>query len=366
MLTAALCITLAACDAKQPQSSVTPPAQGVLTTEQVFADAAVLDYNPLTGEPLAEGVSAGLRPVAVMVNNAQVALPQRGVNAADAVVEMVTEGGITRLLALYANPAAMPQVGPVRSARDQHVQFAIPVNAILVHIGTSIYADNLLGMYSYQTVNGQFMGPQAFWFDAARATTRATEHCWYTDAALTAAGIAEKKIETTGKSYPLTKFVKNGEAATQMTDGDAPDVQFSFSDTNTVRFTYDTAAGLYRKSAYGEPHIDETTGEQLAFKNVLVLFAEVGMKPDAYCSDFNLSSGTGYYLYEGKYREIQWKKGNPENPLEIRDAKTDKVIAVNQGKSYLGVVGSGRAPQLVMDINAVTPVQGEAESAPVA
>lgn len=142
-----------------------------------------------------------------MVNNAQAALPQRGIGSADAVFEMVTEGGITRLLALYADKDTVPQVGPVRSARDQHLQCAMPLNSVIVHIGTSIYAENLLNQYQYSTINGMYLGSTSFVFDEARrAAGYANEHCWYTDAAIDCSGDGKAGLSGTAPARPLFEF----------------------------------------------------------------------------------------------------------------------------------------------------------------
>lgn len=359
LLALLMLLSLAACGEKQPDES---GGQDQSSVVDVFKDAEELAYNPLTGEALPDGTAPGRRPVAIMVNNLQAALPQRGIAAADAVLEMVTEAGITRLMALYAAPAAVPQVGSVRSARDQHLQFAVPLNAMVVHIGTSIYASNLLNTYAYQTIDGRYLGTTSFAFDSARATSRASEHCWYTDAGLIAAGVAQQQIQPTGKSFPLVNFMAATDPARTPATGEAPDVIFNYSDSNQVEFIYDAAAGVYKKMAYGAEHRDEE-GEQLAFKNVLILFAPIGVKEDNYCSDFDLTGGTGYYVYGGKYEPITWKKGAPETPLTVMSAE-GKELSVNTGKTYLGVVGTDRADSVKMDKNAPDPVASS--SAPAA
>ena len=53
----------------------------------------------------------------------------------------------------------------MRSARDQHLQCAMPLNSVIVHIGTSIYAENLLNQYQYSTINGMYLGSTSFVFD---------------------------------------------------------------------------------------------------------------------------------------------------------------------------------------------------------
>ncbi len=72
--------------------------------------------NPLTGLAKADDWPEGMRPLAVMLDNVQAALPQRGLQSADLVYEMVTEGASTRLMAVYSDYTSMPEVGPVRSA----------------------------------------------------------------------------------------------------------------------------------------------------------------------------------------------------------------------------------------------------------
>ncbi|MEF9970010.1 MAG: DUF3048 domain-containing protein [Ruthenibacterium sp.] len=354
LLAVSLCLSLSACKKDAPNTSSTPTAVAPTIQETlVKSGAEILSYNPLTGAALADGVTAGQRPVAVMINNAHIALPQRGISSADAIFEMVTEGGITRLMALYSDYRSIPQVGPVRSVRDQHLQFAIPLNAILVHIGSSVYAENLLNEYHYQDIDGRYLGTSSFWLDNERAKTRGSEHCWYTDATMLTAGMDKQKINATGENHPLFSFVKSGAAPVIPGDGDAPDVLFHFSDENVTQLTFNAADGLYYKKAYGEPHIDELNGTQLSFQNVVVLTAKIGLKPDQYCTDFLLTEGTGYYIYGGKYKEIHWKKGAPEAPIILTDTNGNPV-EVNSGKSYIAVLGTDKVSTLMMD--GVTPL----------
>jgi len=310
------------------------------------------ELNLITGEPLAAGQSAGMRPVAVMVNNAQPAMPQRGIGSADAIFEMVTEGGITRLLALYADSTAVPRVGPVRSARDQHLQFAIPLDAIIVHIGASVYAENLLTVYHYPTIDGLYLvGSIAFQLDEARkASGYAQEHCWYTDASLIAAGMEKNSIPASGASQPLFNFAPAG--TKPALTGQANGVSFSFSETAPVTLQYDSATGRYAKTAFGAPQIDETTGEQLYFDNVVILFTDVKLKnpddPNNLVTDFAMGGGSGYYFCNGEYEPITWRKGNPEDALRLFDASGSD-LTVATGKSYIAVVGNDREATLVID-----------------
>ena len=343
------------------QSTSAPKASG--EGLQQDADKPTPEVNLITGEPLKEGQTAGTRPAAIMVSNIAQALPQRGIGSADAVLEMETEGGITRLMAFFADPTTVPAIGPVRSARDQHLQFALPLNAVLVHIGTSVYAKNLLNQYAYQDINGLYLGTTAFTLDEERRKTRNQEHCWYTDAALISAGMTQNGIVPTGAKNTLLNFAEQGKTVT-LDSGDAPHVRFMASNTTEVQMVYDAASGTYLKQEYGAAQVDEATGAQLSYKNVFVLFAKVTLKPDGNCTDFALTSGEGYYFCGGKYQKIRWKKGDVTEPLQILDEK-GKAFDVNTGKSYIAVVREELESELKPDMNAVAPAASSA-SAPAA
>ena len=344
MICLGACQSEATVSAGDSESSAPPASSAVPDAGPEIPTGPAPQINLVTGAPLGEGLAEGDRPVAILVNNTQNAMPQRGLAGADALFEMVAEGGITRLMALYADKDTVPQTGPVRSARDQHLQFAMPMNSIIVHIGTSIYAENLLNHYRYATVNGMYLGSTSFWFDDARQNAGYGEsHCWFTDAALITAGMEKNGISATGASQPLFDFAAFDSEPVVPETGGAAEVSFSFSDVNAVSLSFDASTSRYLKNAFGAPHIDELTDTQLSFDNVLILFAPVKLKnpddPNNLVTDFTLTSGTGYYCYGGKYRAVRWVKGNPEDALHILD-EDGSVLPINVGKSYVAVVGT--------------------------
>lgn len=297
------------------------------------------DYNYLTGLPLAPNASTTARPVAVMINNAKAALPQSGLTNAEIIYEMVTEGGVTRMMAVYSDIDSVGRVGPVRSSRDQFVEFLLPINAIYVHIGTSIYAKDMLNFYSYQDIDGIYLGTIAFEFDSERNKTKSSEHCWFTNSELIKAGMKQTNIQQKTNLYPAFQFVSHTQEPRVLNGKDANTISFAFSDYANVDLNYDTTTGRYLKSAFGAPQVDADTNLQLAFENVILLLTDVGTKPDAVCADFELEEGTGYYFYGGKYEQIKWEKGKPENPLILKTLKGEP-LSINVGKSYVAVLGN--------------------------
>lgn len=311
-------------------------------------DVPQKEYNYLTGLPFAAGADKTSRPVAVMINNAKIALPQSGLTNADIIYEAVTEGGVTRLMALYSDIDSIERVGPVRSARDQFIEMMLPLNAIYVHIGTSSSAERMLNFYSYQDIDGIYLGFLAFEYDSNLAKVKSAEHCWFTNKDLIKAGIEKTGITTKNSFYPAFEFVEYGKSPRKLSGAVANTVSFSYSDYADVSFAYDESSGKYMKSAFGAPHMDADTNLQLSFDNVFVIVANVGIQEEnGVLPDFDLSAGKGYYFNGGKCEEITWQKGNPEDPLLLFDKHGD-ILQVNTGKSYVGILGSDRQNTLVI------------------
>ena len=120
------------------------------------ADSSLPAYNadPLTGEPR----RSNGRMVGVMVNNIsntqrQNARPQRGLGSADLLIESKVEGGITRFCAVYYDANAIPEVGPLRSGRDQFLQLLMPWQALYYHDGESAPCTKFINVYNYSGLN---------------------------------------------------------------------------------------------------------------------------------------------------------------------------------------------------------------------
>ena len=100
-------------------------------------------YNSLTGQwGLDPSKIIPTRTVGVVVENHPAARPQWGMDdkyfAPDIILEGEVEGGISRMLWIWADYNKMPyMVGPVRSARPPFVRFSEFFDAMFVHWGMS-------------------------------------------------------------------------------------------------------------------------------------------------------------------------------------------------------------------------------------
>lgn len=93
------------------------------------------NVNLLTGLPTLTDGAIGKRPVAVMVNNVDAALPQYGISAADLIFELPVEYDLTRLMAVYGDYTQVPDVCSVRSCRYYYPILAVGFDAVYVHWG---------------------------------------------------------------------------------------------------------------------------------------------------------------------------------------------------------------------------------------
>jgi hypothetical protein len=120
------------------QSSVEEETQATtisgtnITTEATTAETKYVSEfkNPLTGLSGYNENAVGKRPVAIMVNNIKDSLPQYGIEQADVIYEIPVEGGITRLMAVYADYTNVPDVCSIRSCRYYYPIISYGMDAI--------------------------------------------------------------------------------------------------------------------------------------------------------------------------------------------------------------------------------------------
>lgn len=324
----------------EPASSSAPEPTPEPTPQPPSENVPEAGENALTGLSAAEGMLEGQRPVAVIVMNSQRSLPQRGLAAADVLVEMLIDSQETRLLALYGDYRNVPQVGPVRSTYDQFVQFALPLDAIQVHIDKSQYAENLLAVLGQKDIDGIHLGKTAFWFDETRQLPRLTgklnEYCWYTDAGYIWNGISSQEVYTVGSGPSLFQFA---EAEDFAASEDAHYVQGIFSGLCTSGFNYNAEQGLYYKTNYGAAHTDDD-GTQLAYNNVFFLNVDISQKEDSTLPEYDFTEGTGWYFTSGGFAAITWEKGDAQEAFTFKD-ESGAELQVKPGKSYIGFIPTG-------------------------
>ena len=86
-------------------------------------------------------VNSNKRPIAVMIDNNVDNDEQVGLQDAYLTYEIIVEGGLTRIMAIYKD-VDTSVIGPVRSSRHYFLDYALENDAIYAHYGWSTYAEN--------------------------------------------------------------------------------------------------------------------------------------------------------------------------------------------------------------------------------
>ena len=335
--------------------AVTPPPEGE-PLDPAFGIMPEYDADILTGAER----STNSRPVAVMVNNIansqrQNARPQRGIGSADLLIEAKVEGGITRLCAVFSDADGIPEVGPIRSGRDQFLQLLMPWDILYYHDGESIFCTQFVSVYGYSGLN---IGGKNYFKTPIhpivshrnnRGRDVAYEHTEFTSGkeirqAAANAGISLKyTCETT-----FFKFAdyRTGAENSMKNAASGKSVSITHSDNYRTSFSYNWLDRTYKMQMYSrisgkfENTVDELTGKQLSFDNLAICFAPIERYPgdsgDVQQVSY-ISGGEVYFFSRGGVERGVWQKASPEHPLRILDQNGEE-ITFNRGKTYLAIV----------------------------
>ena len=372
MLLLVLAFSLAACGASEVED---PHGAIDLTTEddilsgtsetygivEVTADKE--SYNRLTGETNLANDRVDYRPIAVSVNNITQCLPQKGLSQCDILFEIETEGGITRTMALFADTRDVELIGSVRSLRNQFMELVYPFDPIIVHIGTSVFADAAIAENNFRTLDANIFRT-AIWRDPARIGKYSPEHTYFTSASLIENGITATAMRTASDNTEAAfNFVEEGTKTTPTT-GTCSKITWDFSAGYDGDFRYDEETGLYNAWQHGTQRYDANNGEYITFENVFVVIAHRDVYPgsESYAGglpkyDYS-TGGVAYYVSNGAYEKCLWIKGDYSSPLSFyygteEDLLTKSInelekIPVNTGRSYVAVVREELADTVVV------------------
>ncbi|SFA78446.1 Protein of unknown function [Cohnella sp. OV330] len=306
-------------------SSSSASSPSAAATEPPEPTAAFL--APLTGLPTDQAVVR--RPLSVMINNFKAARPQSGLTHADTVWEILAEGGITRLLAIFQSQTFDDPIGPIRSIRPYLIDVGETYGGVLVHAGASNDALAIL-QHSGKADMDEINNAGAYFY---RSKDRKAPHNLYSTQDKLYTGAQKLKYDETA-TVPLVQFdptpdVIGKPTATQV------DIKFQLSDYK-VSYQYDASAHLYARSVNGQPHIDLNNSRQLTAANLVVLSAKHHAYDDYGRLEIDLNSGGEAVLFqEGRAIACEWKR-TPGDIIRIyRDGRELKFVP---GTTYYHVV----------------------------
>lgn len=303
-------------------------------TESEYTLPEGMMYSYLTGEPVS--IEDGMqRPLALMINNVQEALPQSGISQAGILYEAVVESDITRLMAVFETAKDIEKVGPIRSCRHYYLDFAHDEEAVYGHFGWSYVAENRINQSGQKTLNFMFANNGTAYY---RATDRVAPHNVYTSSEMLESAYSIFNITDTTLPENYEGRLLFNEQDTPLVDGEeAVTVSIPFSSQS--RLVYDETTGVYMKFQYGSEHMDDQNNQQLSFKNIIIQKAAYSQYNGDILKDIALTgSGEGYYITDGKAVAITWKKDDLNSDHTRYYLADGTQLVMNQGKTYIAVV----------------------------
>ncbi len=365
---AAIAGSLSACGGKTQDVSVmqetTEQTSGshMEETESENEKTAASDggtYSYLTGLPI-EKDKQNLRPIAVMMNNIKEGCPQAGIAKASIIYEAPVEGRITRLMGIFEDWADIEKIGYIRSSRDYFVYCALEYDAIYCHFGQATpYVGELLNSDRVDNISAAVAGidrpaPHAY----HRVQERKMPHNVITDGpdilrdvkkfgySLTYHDNFEPKFSFMG-SDDENLYQEMPDVSVIFPGGESPDKKNGYSYVQ-ARFEYKD--GKYYRYEYGGPHIDEETGEQLCYDNVILQYCNGEVRDSNDYLAFGCHGDAGFPVQvftKGKGISGTWTRYADDDPAYYVD-EDGNPIKLSPGKTWICIVWLDYAEDVVL------------------
>ncbi len=290
------------------------------------------DVNPLTGLKVSDPEILDRLPVAVKVANFPRSFrPQSGLSFADLVFEYTIGCGENRFLAIYYGQDAS-KVGPMRSARMIDARLVPMYQGVLAYTGADHGVINrLLSVMAGKIfIDGPYSAP-AIWregWDSEAGVNFVYTNTEEITKLVTLRGIKNSKPNLDGMSFN-SNHPAGGEIANNLKVifGKVYD-----NGTNQGEWRYDSVTGKYlrwidyldeNKKTTIIPLTDKTTGEQLSFDNVIVIFAVHPNLSKIEHEDIEIlvsgddAHGAAYLFRDGKVFQGTWRTVNKNEPMRF-------------------------------------------------
>jgi len=340
----AMAMLLAACSGgeaapDEPGNDASVPDRGPSSDsgEDVIDDRP---RSPFTGLPVDPDVLARALLI-VKIENSENARPQSGMDAADIVIEELVEGGITRFMVLFHSD--LPAVaGPIRSARPVDIDLLSGLGASgFAYSGARAEVEGLLASTpSIRVVEGV----SGFFRDDAR---RAPHNLYLEPAAVLEVVARRGARPLIDIGWAFDEVAPDGAltcppSATGCADPGAS-VVVEMSRSFRSGWTYDAAAGVYRRDQNGRPFAATGPGE-IGAANVVILATRHYIGASGYDeTDATTTGAPAIVLRDGRRYAARWEKPTSSDLLRILTVDGDP-FPLKPGATWLHLPSADRMP----------------------
>jgi hypothetical protein len=328
------------------------PDESQPTGPEVIATPRPEVINPLTGLPADDPTLLNRHPVMVKVSNfPRLGRPHAGLSFADIVFDYYIGYGTNRFLALYYGQDSTT-IGPVRSGRRVDKELVSLYSGVLAYGSadndTDIELVTTLGDYAISNLEAPcpaFCGKSTHDAVGVFANSKAISEF------VTAQGLDNGKPDLPG-------LVFSEEPPLEAQYGAQVNVLFNY--LNRAEWRYDPESGSYlrwieyvpdeSKEDYEMiPLTDRVTGKQLAFSNIILVFAEyTELAPSAHAINIwgNDKGQPAYFFRDGMLTQGKWKALHDDDPIQFLRANGEP-YALKPGNTWIVIAGLSSSIQEV-------------------
>ncbi len=276
-------------------------------------------------------VNSKTRPIAVMIDNHDDAWPHAGLQDAYLSYEIIVEGGLTRIMAIFKDQDTS-LIGPVRSSRHYFLDYAMENDAIYAHYGWSPQASSDIKTYNIDNINGIY--DDAFWRD----NSLYAPHNAFTNIESITDFATKSNYRLTTDQELLLNYSIDEISLKEYDDAiPANNISIDYSNYHNTSYTYDSENKVYKRIMNGIDHVDKKTNKQYTVKNIIVIKVDNYSMDNSGRQDIdNLGTQDGYYITNGYAIPIKCSKETREKQTLYTDLNGEE-IKVNDGNTYIQI-----------------------------
>ena len=321
-----------------PSDSPTPvPTPAGSPTVGFTAVPPGMAYSDLDGVVTTAALAHRL-PLAIMIDDQQIARPQSGISQASIVIMAPADGDVDRYEMIFQEQN-VKEIGPVRSARPYYVYWAAEYQALYAHFGGDATARHITlpaMAKNIYNMDGTSSGGCPYY----RVATRPAPHNAYTSTVKMYACAVAKKFPVTYQYMP-TRLFRNDTSANLLPT--TPQTITITYPTIKIGYQFNPATDSYLRLTNGTPEIDPGNGQQVIARSIVLMYQKLTVdyteKNHARPVVASVGSGSAIIWQEGKQIAATWKKASNTALTRFYDASGDEIPLV-RGEIFLQSIAS--------------------------
>ena len=295
--------------------------------------------SPVNGLPMPSGSNNSI-VIGIKNDNNVRARPQSGPQKADAVFEVLVEGGMTRFINIFYQSDTSYH-GPIRSARPTDPTVLRPLGGVLVASGATGGLIPEINDMGVPVITDR--RPEYF-----RISSRKAPHNLYADTTKLKSVAVSKGYKKVNVPQPLFPWGdptfenwQNNSFLNLVFSG-YTETTWTWNGSSYLRTYYDAYQNQKKNNIHNWLDENGNTG-QISVDTVIALFCEPYVHPLQLPSVKTVGEGRAIILHGGKMLDAQWKRGSNLDPFHITD-NNNNILYVPKGKVWISLVPNTKNP----------------------